>query len=93
MHETFTYGDLDDLLLQLGFSRVSSRGAQRLFEHPTTQAMVLLPPSGASEAVRPHHLVAVRSTVVENGIAERESFDRLIQERLLAKASLPPATV
>jgi hypothetical protein len=86
MHNALTYADLDALLRQWGFAPVSTAGTQRVFENASLNAIIILPPYATNEPVRPHHLVTVRKTVVENGIIDEDAFERLMAERLLARA-------
>ena len=86
MHNALTYADLDALLRQLGFAPVSTAGTQKVFENPSVNAIIILPPYAPNEPVRPHHLVTVRKTVVENGLIDEDAFERLMAERLLAQA-------
>jgi hypothetical protein len=86
MDSTITYGELDSLLGRLGFVPVSTSGPQKVFENPAFDALVVLPPAGADESVRPHHLVSVRKLVVEKGIVDSDTFERLIEGRSPVKA-------
>lgn len=86
LHSTITYGELDSLLGRLGFVPVSTSGPQKVFENPAFDALVVLPPAGADELVRPHHLVAVRKLLIEKGIIDEDAYDRLMAERLVAQA-------
>ena len=86
MSNTLTYTNLDCLLAQLGFHPISAAGTHRVFENPAYEATILLPRCSADEIVRPHHIVAIRRTVIDKGIADQETFDRLLRSSLLARA-------
>jgi predicted RNA binding protein YcfA (HicA-like mRNA interferase family) len=86
MNNTLKYDELEAVLGQLGFQSVQSSGPQRVFQNSTFDAVIVLPPLNAAERVRPHHLATVRKLVIERGIADREVFDRLLEDRPLAKA-------
>ena len=66
-----TYGQLDKVLHALGFSdRIVERDNQaRVYEHADTGAMVAFPVLPDRAKVLPHHLVAVRGTLDQFGIA------------------------
>jgi len=86
MNSALTYGELAALLNQLGFQSISSSGPQQVFQNPTFDALIALPPSSPTEPVRPHHLATIRKLVVERGIADSEILDRLLEDHPLAKA-------
>jgi hypothetical protein len=86
MNNALSYGELEAMLRQLGFELVPSSGPETVFENSTFDALIVLPPFSAAEPVRPHHLATVRTLVIEKGIADREGFDRLLENGSLAKA-------
>ena len=83
---TLTYANLGCLLAQLGFHPMSAAGTHNVFENPTYQAIILLPPCSADDIVRPHHIAAIRRTVIDKGITDQDTFDRLMHSYLLVKA-------
>lgn len=86
MNSALNYGELEAMLRHLGFRSVQSSGSQKVFQNATFDALIVLPPLSAAEPVRPHHLATVRKLVIETGIADKELFDRLLENRPLAKA-------
>jgi hypothetical protein len=78
----FTYGQLDRALKSLGFScRISSTGQHsRLYEHKASGAWAVIPPFPESDHVLDYHLIGVRKTLDEFGIAEPKIFDRELQK-------------
>jgi len=86
MNNALNYGELEAMLRQLGFQSIASSGPQKVFQNATFGALIVLPPSGAAEPVRPHHLATVRKLVIEKGIADGEVFDRLLDNHPLVKA-------
>lgn len=87
MNSTITYGELDALLGRIGFRPVKTAGPQKVFENPSFDALIVLPPVNAHECVRPHHLASVRRLVIEKGIADSATLERLIMDRTLSRAS------
>jgi hypothetical protein len=71
-----TYGQLDELLRSLGFSRHPSRKEPpgRIYEHKKTGAMILLPAVRDGDKVFEYHLVAVRTELDHFGIADPTAF-------------------
>jgi hypothetical protein len=77
-----TYGQLNKVLRSLGFS---SRPAQddppgRLYEHKETKAVILLPSFPESDKVLEYHLILVRTTLDNFGIADPSVFDAKLQK-------------
>jgi hypothetical protein len=86
MHEPLTYAALDSLLCQLGFAPVASNGTQKVYENTPFQAVIVLPRAKSNASVRPHHLAAVRRTLIEKGIVEESLLEELITDRQLTRA-------
>lgn len=75
-----TYGQLDQVLRSLGFSRRRSLSEpiNWIYEHESG-ALVLLPVFPDSDIVLARHLVAVRGTLTQFGIASLEDFSTRLQ--------------
>ena len=75
-----TYGRLHEALRSLGFSVRVVEGKARVYQHGATGALVFLPERPASEPAIPHHLVAVRKILEDNGIADPMEFATRLQK-------------
>jgi hypothetical protein len=77
-----TYGQLDQVLRALGFSCRPSRNDPpgRVYEHPPTGAMILLPAMVDRDKVFEHHLAAVRGELDHFGIADPTAFADQLQK-------------
>jgi hypothetical protein len=77
-----TYGQLDRALRSLGFSRkVFERdGTGVRYEHKETGALILLPLFPNDDHVLDYHLVAVRVTLDNFGVADPSVFDAKLQK-------------
>jgi hypothetical protein len=80
-----SYGHLDEVLRGLGFSaRIAKgdalEGDARVYRHPGTEALIVLPVFPAEETVLPHHLLAVRATLDNFGIADPLDFNAMLQK-------------
>lgn len=72
-----TYGQLDKALLSLGFRcrTVDVDGQARVYEHEARpEATIILPAFAGADRVLDYHLVAVRTTLDLNGIADPSEF-------------------
>ncbi|HYV35630.1 MAG TPA: hypothetical protein VE988_07995 [Gemmataceae bacterium] len=71
-----TYGQLDKVLRMFGFScrRLPDEPPARVYEHQQAKARITLPAFSESDAVLDYHLVAVRTTLDLNGIADPSEF-------------------
>jgi hypothetical protein len=72
-----TYGQLDRALRSLGFSCRLAKGEPptHIYEHSDTGASFMIPRFPETEFVLDYHLVGVRTTLVNFGIAEPKVFD------------------
>ena len=75
-----SFASLEELLTQVGFKTLPTAGKHQVFKEPVSKAMVVLPAYPKQAQVRPIHLVAVRRTLVENGLIDEDVFDRFINK-------------
>jgi hypothetical protein len=77
-----TYGQLDRALRSLGFSsRLVAKDPPALhYEHKESGAMITLPPFPEGGRVLDYHLVAVRTTLDNYGIADPTAFAAELQK-------------
>jgi hypothetical protein len=64
-----TYGQLDDMLRSLGFSLRGEHEKNKVYLHEGTGALVMFPAFPDSHEVLPRHLLLVRTTLDNYGIA------------------------
>ena len=79
---TVTYGQLGKMLRSLGFScqQVKQDVESRRYEHSKTGAIILLPDFPETDFVLEHHLVTVRVTLDNFGIADSRMFDAKLKK-------------
>jgi hypothetical protein len=77
-----TYGQLDRVLRSLGFScrLVTKDPPARRYEHKQAGALITLPPFPEGDKVLDYHLVAVRTTLDNYGIADPTAFAAELQK-------------
>lgn len=77
-----TYGQLDKVLRSLGFSchLVQGEPPARHYEHKETGAFLTVPPLPEGDRVLEHHLVTVKVTLEEFGIADPKVFDAKLRK-------------
>ena len=77
-----TYGQLENVLRALGFTcRPGNNDPPgRIYEHPPSGAIVMLPAYPESDKVYEHHLAAARWEVDHFGIADPKTFDAKLQK-------------
>ena len=77
-----TYGQLDKVLRALSFTCrvVMKDGEARRYEHAPTGALILLPAYPELDKVLEIHLLMVRATLENFGIADPTSFDKKLQK-------------
>jgi predicted RNA binding protein YcfA (HicA-like mRNA interferase family) len=69
------FTDLEQLLLQIGFTKLQTTGSQQVYQYPSSGTLVILPAYEQQAYVQPVHLVAVRRILVENGLINTNTFD------------------
>jgi len=77
-----TYGQLDRVLRSLGFScrLVTLQPPARVYEYEQTGALLTLPPFPETDRVLDYHLVAARTILDANGIADPTTFAAELQK-------------
>jgi hypothetical protein len=77
-----TYGQLDEVLRSLGFAcqRITKDGGARRYEHAQSGAIILLPAYPEDDKVLEYHLLMVRVTLDNFGIADSTAFDARLQK-------------
>jgi hypothetical protein len=77
-----TYGQLDQVLRSLGYScrPLAKDPPARVYEHKVASAIIILPAFPMRDKVLDYHLVAVRTTLDLNGIAEPTVFAAELQK-------------
>ena len=80
MSKQITFAQLVRTLKNAGFVVSRSNGSHVVFKHVPTQTIVVLPAHVPNNEVDLGHLAAVRRTLVESGIVDRDSFDELLVE-------------
>ncbi len=78
----FTYGQLDKVLRSFGFTRhvFERRGKGIRYEHKETGARVTLPLFPKEDYVLAHHMVAVRGTLRDFGVADPSVFEAKLKK-------------
>jgi predicted RNA binding protein YcfA (HicA-like mRNA interferase family) len=75
MSSNVAMGDVEHLLLELGFTAERTADTHRLYRHQPSGAVVVLSSDGAEEGVALGPLVAIRNTLVGKGIVDAGTFD------------------
>jgi len=79
MASAITYGDLEDTLLSFGFQLSVTPEKYRLFRHPHSEAVVMLPEYRRARAALQTHIVSVRGTLDGFGFLDRDEFDDVVR--------------
>ncbi len=78
MVKNIQFIDLEELLLKIGFAKVSTTGSQQVYQYPSSGTLIILPPYEQQAHIQPVHLVAVRRVLVENGLITTNTFDSFL---------------
>jgi len=77
---TVTYKQLERALEHLGFTQTFRSGNHVTFVQNETGATILLPGGQPEDGVQPVYLYTARRTIVENGIADEETFELMLND-------------
>ena len=75
MFKNMLFADLKQLLFKLEFQSIPTLGNHYIFEHPISQALVILPKYEDQVYVDQTHLIAVRRILIEYGLIDEVRFD------------------
>ncbi|GEM_PF-2237970 len=72
------FEDLKQLLFKLEFQTIPTSGNHYIFEHPISQALVILPKYEDKAYVEQIHLIAVGRILIEYGLIDEFKFDSIL---------------
>lgn len=75
-----TYAQFDKVLTSLGFTAHEPEPGTRVYRHPHSEALVVLPARPAHALVPPHHIVGTRMILEAFGIADPPEFASRLQK-------------
>ena len=75
---TVSYADLDRFLTQIGFGLEQPRDSYLLFRYASPEVLITLPPRHGEDVVDAAHLIAVRKHILENGLLDDKTFEKLL---------------
>jgi predicted RNA binding protein YcfA (HicA-like mRNA interferase family) len=75
-----TYHKLDVVLRSLGFTVNEPEKGTRVYKHPQSGALLVMPVLPDRDPVREHHLVGARMTLDAFGIADPPDFTSRLQK-------------
>ncbi|MDZ7959213.1 MAG: type II toxin-antitoxin system HicA family toxin [Aulosira sp. DedQUE10] len=80
MIRNIQFTDLEQLLLKIDFTKVSTTGNQQVYQSSSSGALIILPAYEPQAYVQPVHLVAVRRVLLENGLINMNTFDSFLEK-------------
>jgi predicted RNA binding protein YcfA (HicA-like mRNA interferase family) len=75
-----TYSRLIRILQDLGFEMTRVRGSHRVFKHPGSSTLIVLPYRSGREPAQRIHIAAVERILSETGFLSKEEFEELIRQ-------------
>jgi hypothetical protein len=79
MTEPVTYGDLERTLLSFDLVMTETHEGYRLFRHPHSEAVLLLPNCRREKAAQQFHYASVRGTLADFGSLKSDEFDDFVR--------------
>jgi predicted RNA binding protein YcfA (HicA-like mRNA interferase family) len=78
--EAITFADVEKLLFRLGFTACETKGAQKVYRHPPSDTLIMLPPYQSEEILRPIHLAAVQIQLVQRELISQAAFEGALEK-------------
>ncbi len=75
-----TFGELQALLLDLGFTEARQQNDRCRFEHPVTGTVLLFRPHRSDETLGERDMLVVRRQLIDNGLIEVSAFEHFLQQ-------------
>jgi len=87
MNGKLTNQELRQLLLDLGFERETVvKNHSRVFKHPESKCIIVVPDNRNDDAARLADLLGVKDQLAQHGHLEESIFDRFLTDRKLPAA-------
>lgn len=87
MADKLTNQELRQLLLDLGFERETMvKNQSRVFRHPASKCVVVVPDNRNEDAARLADILGVKDQLAQHGHLEEATFDRFLTNRKLPAA-------
>jgi predicted RNA binding protein YcfA (HicA-like mRNA interferase family) len=80
MAEEVTYGQLSQVLLDLGFIEHTVPKSHAGYRHEESETVILLAPHASEDIARPLDVRYVRRVLNETGLLDAQEFDRRLAE-------------
>ncbi|MBD2435431.1 type II toxin-antitoxin system HicA family toxin [Nostoc sp. FACHB-110] len=74
------FTELEKLLLETGFVTMQTFGSQKIYQHPSSGTLIVLPGYEQQADVRTLHLVTVRRILSENGLMDSDRFNSFLNK-------------
>jgi hypothetical protein len=78
-NKNITYGQLQKLLVRLGYVDGAPSARRVVFRHPGSELPVILPRMRTKEVLKPIDLLSVQNALANGGIVPKEQFDSLFE--------------
>lgn len=87
MENKLTNQELRQLLLELGFERETMvKNHSRVFRHPESKCIIVVPDNRNDEAARLADILGVKDQLAQHGHLTESIFDRFLADRKLPAA-------
>lgn len=78
--ENITFADLEKLLLKLGFTAPKTSLPQKIFQHESSDTLIVLPPYRSQDILRPIHLLSTKKLLVERDLISQAAFEGALEK-------------
>ena len=80
--KAISFGEIESLLIGLGFVRLQTTGDHRAFRHEESDTLIVLPGWPADNELDAIHRAVVRRMLDERGVIDGDAFDSLLAQRV-----------
>ncbi len=75
-----TFDDLSRLLIRLGFDLRAVSGTQKVFQHLTSDTLIVLPHYELQDPIHARHLASTRKLLIEKDLITQAAFDGYLEK-------------
>ncbi|MGK7923771.1 MAG: hypothetical protein AB4290_00710 [Spirulina sp.] len=78
MQKKIVYSQLKTFLFQLQFTLLPVQGNHLVFQHPESEALIVLPHYEPNDAIARVHWILIHRILIEYGVLDEENIERFL---------------
>ncbi|PSF36807.1 hypothetical protein C7H19_12630 [Aphanothece hegewaldii CCALA 016] len=81
-NKNIIYNQLEELLFSLGFIPVETKGNHKVYSHPNSKALILLPNYQSTDRLNLVHYLAIRRTLKEYDLMDEMTYENWFDTKI-----------